>query len=162
MLGISLSENAPHTRTMPDVQAVLEKDTTPAFSASSEGPPPEKRHRGSEDTVDYWDCFDDFTEEDSACAEYSSVAAELANYMKEARLAKEGDPLQWWAANKNRFPLLAQCARKYLCAPPTSVASERAFSVSGTVCDEKRARLSAENVEILVFLKSNLNALNCK
>ncbi|ELU09415.1 hypothetical protein CAPTEDRAFT_70034, partial [Capitella teleta] len=65
------------------------------------------------------------------------------------------DPLKWWPVNRHQFPVLSKAARKYLSAPPTSVDSERVFSVSGKVADEKRSSVLPENFEALVFLKCN-------
>ena len=56
--------------------------------------------------------------------------------------------------------MLASLARKYLSAPPGSVASERLFSTAADIADEKRNRLAAEKVEMLLFLKKNLQLLN--
>ena len=63
----------------------------------------------------------------------------------------------WQATNKQRFPSLSKIARQYLCAPPTSVASERLFSGAGDVYDDKRSKLAPENAEMLLFIKNNLH-----
>ena len=44
-----------------------------------------------------------------------------------------------------------------LCAPCTSVDSERLFSAVSNVIDEKRNRLYANTAEMLIFLKTNLH-----
>ena len=61
------------------------------------------------------------------------------------------NPLQRWSNNEKNFPHLATLARKYLCVPATSVPSERAFSTSGYVVNDKRSCLLPENVNKLVF-----------
>ena len=68
-------------------------------------------------------------------------------------------PLDYWKANEARFPALAQAARAYLCAPCTSVDSERLFSTAGLIIDEKRNRLTAKNAEMLIFCKENLPSM---
>lgn len=75
---------------------------------------------------------------------------------------RSGDPLQWWKMNCHRFPALAKLARKYLCAPPSSVPSERLFSEAGDLYDEKRNRLSPEKAEMLLFIRGNLTMLEFK
>ena len=54
------------------------------------------------------------------------------------------------------LPILARLASKYLCACATSVPLERVFSKAGYIANHFRARLSAENVNKLVFLSNNL------
>ena len=71
--------------------------------------------------------------------------------------ADDGDPLDWWRNNEQRFPLLSVLARKYLCIPSTSVPSERVFSIAGHIVNAKRASLIPDNVNMLVFLSQNLN-----
>ena len=67
----------------------------------------------------------------------------------------------WWTNNRLRFPKLASIAQKYLCAPPTSVASERLFSGAGLIYDEARNRLSPDNAEMVLFVKKNFEYINC-
>ncbi|XP_053170463.1 zinc finger BED domain-containing protein 4-like [Scomber japonicus] len=73
---------------------------------------------------------------------------------------REGDPLQWWRQNEGRFKLLAKQARKFLCAPPSSVPSERVFSEVATIYERKRSRLTGEHAKQLCFLHHNLVLLN--
>ena len=55
------------------------------------------------------------------------------------------------------FHIMAKLALKYLSAPPTSVPSERLFSIAGDVYDERRNKLSPE---MLLFIKTNYKFVN--
>ena len=55
---------------------------------------------------------------------------------------------------------MCKCAQRYLCAPPGSVASEQLFSTAGDIADGKRNRMLSEKVEMLLFLKKNLDLLD--
>ena len=61
--------------------------------------------------------------------------------------------------NAKRWPVLAKLARKYLCAPASSSASEREFKVAKNI-QAQRVRLLPRNVERLLFLKYNHRALS--
>ncbi|ELT93071.1 hypothetical protein CAPTEDRAFT_79347, partial [Capitella teleta] len=61
--------------------------------------------------------------------------------LREPGIDRSSDPLLWWGTNANRFPGLAAQARRHLCAPPSSVDSERTFSVAGSVANDNRSRL---------------------
>ena len=50
-------------------------------------------------------------------------------------------PLQWWKLNAACYPCVSVLARKYLSISATSVPSERAFSLTGHLVNEKRAAL---------------------
>ena len=70
------------------------------------------------------------------------------------------DPLQWWTSvGMLKYPLLANCARKYLCIPASSATSEREFKVAKNI-DKPRPNLNQSNLEMLIFLKYNLRALD--
>ncbi|KAJ8388277.1 hypothetical protein AAFF_G00135380 [Aldrovandia affinis] len=91
----------------------------------------------------------------------SCVEDELHLYLKEPVIdRRRGDPLQWWRQNEGRFKLLAKQARKFLCAPPSSVPSEHVFSEVSAIYESKRSRLTGEHAEQLCFLHHNLVLLN--
>ena len=72
---------------------------------------------------------------------------------------RKGNAYTWWENNRSRFAILSQLALRYLTPPPTSVPSERLFSVAGDIYDEKRNRLSPEKAEILLFIKNNFHLI---
>ena len=47
-----------------------------------------------------------------------------------------------------------------MCPPPSSVASERAFKVAKNVIGDNRVQLRPDNLEMNLFLKYNLRALD--
>lgn len=54
------------------------------------------------------------------------------------------------------FSLLARLAKNPLGIPLTSVPSEMVFSTAGDIVTATRSALSAEKVDMLIFLKKNL------
>ena len=89
------------------------------------------------------------------------ISEQLKQYLREPLIDRQtGQPLEWWKQNTSRLHLLAQLARKFLCPPPSSVPSERVFSVIGNIYDDKRSRLTGEHAEQLCFLHDNLRFLN--
>ena len=88
-----------------------------------------------------------------------NISRELTNYNKEPLLKLSDNPFDWWKKNRKLFPHLSKMARKYLSCPPTSVESERLFSIGGNIMTDHRNRLGAENCEILMFLNYNLRLL---
>lgn len=100
--------------------------------------------------------------EDNGSLNYQTISQEIELYLKDPLIGRKEDPLAWWRSNGCKYKELRILARKYLCAPPSSVASERAFSVVGNIYDDKRNRLKGENAEKLTFLHYNLKFLNFK
>ena len=66
------------------------------------------------------------------------------------------DPAIWWKHNKIRYQASSKVAQIYLAPPPTSVPSERLFSVAGNVISELRARLNSENAEKNEIFKNTI------
>lgn len=66
------------------------------------------------------------------------VTKEVLAYFGEKSFAKEENPLLWWKANTDRYPMLAGLAKSYPCFPATSTSSKRRFYAN--IVSMKRAR----------------------
>ncbi|CAL9703775.1 unnamed protein product [Knipowitschia caucasica] len=86
---------------------------------------------------------------------HTQVRNEVLTYFGEKNLAKDENPLLWWKANSDRYPMLATLAKSYICIPGTSTPSERLFSAAGNIASKKRASLSQEHIDMLTFLHCN-------
>lgn len=83
------------------------------------------------------------------------VRRQLAQLASETQQPQTADPLTWWRENEARFHGLKRLARKYLAIPATSAPSERVFSLAGNICSRRRASLSPDHLDALVFLNAN-------
>ena len=92
-------------------------------------------------------------------ASSTSSQVQMHTYLSQKTIPQNESPFQYWSDNKSQFPTLAATAAKFLCAPSTSVDSERLFSVASNIIDAKRNRLDGERAEMLIFLKKNLPLL---
>ncbi|CAL9689321.1 unnamed protein product [Knipowitschia caucasica] len=86
------------------------------------------------------------------------LLSELSSYVNSPAADSECDPLVWWKIHTVNFPHISRLARKYLCIPATSSASERLFSTGGNVVTCQRSSLKPSTVNMLVFLTKNLKA----
>lgn len=85
----------------------------------------------------------------------TSTQVQIQTYLTEQTFPRLDSPFQHWGVNQIRFPTLAATAAKFLCAPCTSVDSERLFSAASNIVDTRRNRLGGERAEMLIsFLKS--------
>lgn len=87
---------------------------------------------------------------------YQKSAENVETYKSLPPFPFNSDPLQWWKMHEAKCPLLAALAKKILCIPATSVASERFFSTAGDIVTNQRACLKPSHVDKLIFLKKNL------
>ena len=62
---------------------------------------------------------------------------------------------RYWYRHKNEWPALTRLALSYLCCPPSSVTSERVFSLAGNIVTKKRCALLPGNISKLAFIKFN-------
>ncbi|XP_065197184.1 zinc finger BED domain-containing protein 4-like [Sycon ciliatum] len=85
----------------------------------------------------------------------AGVERELEVYFSETTAPPATNPLKWWCVNEDRLPHLAKVAKAILCVPATSVPSERVFSAAGHIVSKRRAGLSEESVDALIFLQQN-------
>ena len=80
---------------------------------------------------------------------------ELDRFLSTKPLAVDQCPLFWWKENADSYPIFSLVAKQYLGIPSTSVPCERVFSTSGNVITKKRAALTPENAEMLVYMNIN-------
>uniref|UniRef100_A0A803T9E6 BED-type domain-containing protein n=1 Tax=Anolis carolinensis TaxID=28377 RepID=A0A803T9E6_ANOCA len=90
----------------------------------------------------------------------NSAECSVNRYFEEPPEIISCDPLAYWASRDHMWPDLSHVARQFLSCPPTSVQSERVFSLAGDVVTPHRSLLDPQTVEKLVFLKANLLVLN--
>jgi hAT family C-terminal dimerisation region len=79
---------------------------------------------------------------------------QFATYMNLPRVPRTTDIYGYW--NCSPFPDIEPAAKKYLSAPPASVASEQMFSAAGQIYADRRSNLQGENAEKLLFLAYNI------
>lgn len=113
-----------------------------------------------------WDCFSEISGEKASENTKSRTIpeheVEIGLYLSMGLLGRKENPLKWWKTNKSVFPNLQKLARVYLCAPSSSVYSERLFSEAGNIHLPKRNRLLPGNGEMLLFLHHNLKRIDFK
>ena len=85
-----------------------------------------------------------------------AVSQQMRLYLKEPRVPQDKDPLLYWKDNAAKYPLLIGAARKYLAIPAPS---EREFKQTKHITKD-RISLKPANVELLLFIKYNLRAVN--
>uniref|UniRef100_A0A803THY3 BED-type domain-containing protein n=1 Tax=Anolis carolinensis TaxID=28377 RepID=A0A803THY3_ANOCA len=90
----------------------------------------------------------------------NSAECSVNRYFEEPPEIISCDPLAYWASRDHMWPDLSHVARQFLSCPPTSVQSERVFSLAGDVVTPHRSLVDPQTVEKLVFLKANLPMLN--
>ena len=123
--------------------------------------PPSKRPANEEATSKLWGCLSELLSESAEMSgedhDINSVSCELERYLAEPLLDfTGGNPFKWWAVNFNCYPLLSKLAKKYLSAPPTSVASERVLSGAGITCDCLCKNQPSSHHKLNLFFQSSL------
>ena len=90
----------------------------------------------------------------------SAVEDEITIYLLMPIARENKNPLDWWRAKQEIFPILSIIARKYLGIPATSVASERLFSDAGNHITAKRNSLDPGLLGKMLFLKRNMQTMD--
>jgi len=117
-------------------------------------PPPVKGKKNMtnfsefEDSVTNWDDMDEVEKYLK-----TSFSGDMCGEDPEEPIAKI-DLLKLWSKNSAEFPGLSKLARSILCIPATSACSERVFSQSSRVFEERRTRLSPETLNSILVLNS--------
>lgn len=146
------------------VLKVEEKQKTTPPSDETVSEPVKKTPRMESASSSLGSIFDEILEESSTAAGPSEQITpgaifEMESYLCEATIERNNNPLHCWRVNQARLPTLAATAAKLLCAPCTSVESERLFSTASTIIEEHRSRLKGQHAKMLIFLKKNLHIM---
>jgi len=64
------------------------------------------------------------------------------------------DPLEFWRLNKDKYPILAYLACRYLAILATSAPSESIFSQGSDLITKKRNRLGKDSINYILSLKN--------
>ncbi|GMF47907.1 unnamed protein product [Phytophthora fragariaefolia] len=69
------------------------------------------------------------------------------------------DPRDWWYSNRKDYPLVWEIAKRVFAIPPSSAASERAWSIMDFIHSKKRNRLTTDKVDMLAYIYVNHHAV---
>lgn len=84
-----------------------------------------------------------------------SQRSELSDYVN-MKVSKGVDMMDFWRDNRSVLPKMFWLARRILCIPASSAASERVFSAAGRLLEKRRTNLAPDSVNSLLFLNSNM------
>jgi hypothetical protein len=90
----------------------------------------------------------------SAATPTSDAIISVRQYLEKPPLSRVECPIEFWDKHECRFT--RKTALKYLCIPATSVPAERVFSKAGLFMTDRRNRIKPNNLDKLIFLRSNL------
>lgn len=144
------------------IQEVATRATSPVLEEAGTPAEPVSKAPRSEACSSLDSTFEKILQErQSQARSVSSTSAEVQvqTFLSEQTGPKKSNPLQYWKEHAAQFPPMAAVATQYLCAPCSSVDSERLFSAVANILDENRNRLKPEKAEMLVFIKKNINFL---
>ncbi|RNA29595.1 zinc finger BED domain-containing RICESLEEPER 2-like, partial [Brachionus plicatilis] len=82
--------------------------------------------------------------------------SEIDKYLKQPAIifTEDIDILKWWNNNRKNFLILSGMAMDYLGIMPSSIPSERCFSIANLTIDKNRSNLAPDTVQELLCLKS--------
>jgi hypothetical protein len=102
-------------------------------------------------------CLKDFIEL-TQTRDNSISDKELENYINSSLNFDINSPiLLFWEQNQTKYPRLYRIARRLLSIPATNLSSERNFSAAGLTLTDHRSNLSPDNVNHLLFIRSNFD-----
>ena len=81
-----------------------------------------------------------------------AIAIQVQLYRKSDWRQEEGDhwtACDYWRENAEKYPRIADLARRRLCTQASSATSERSFSKAGLICVKNRLSLLSQNVDCL-------------
>nr|XP_022901763.1 zinc finger BED domain-containing protein 1-like [Onthophagus taurus] len=115
----------------------------------------------TDDKENIWSHFDqEIVTLKSISTPCTTAALMVTQYLEISLVARTQNPIEFWKRYKSVLPEIYQLHKRYSCIPATSVPSERVFSKAGQIINERRNRLSGKNLDMIIFLNSNINLFN--
>ena len=93
-----------------------------------------------------------------ACSKLDKELAEWTQFVAQKTVSSKTGGIEFWTKNPSitgNFPLLKKIAVDVLSVPSNAYDIENIFVTAGHVCEGKRIRVSAENLESQVLLRTN-------
>lgn len=108
------------------------------------------------------DVIREFAQDDGCDSNGEEGGDEVERYARSKLVfAKDESVLAWWQKWSLNYPQLSLLARSLLSIPASSATSERIFSASGRILEERRQNLNENIVNDLLFLRNfTKNVLN--
>ena len=78
---------------------------------------------------------------------------EMLAYLQQPTLPADENPLEWWQKHQLIYPTLTALAKAHLATPPSSVSSERMFSIAAQIYNKSRNSLRDFRIEMLLFIR---------
>lgn len=80
---------------------------------------------------------------------------EVDKYIREPVITNVNET-DWWLHHANNYPELFRAFAKLCHVPASSASSERAFSTTGFIINDKRSRLLPENVNNIMVARNSI------
>lgn len=132
----------------PNGSQVASSPGTSGVLASSGPGPAKKRKR---------DMFARVQEQQVLASAKNHTTTEVQEYLRVPEISIKESPVRYWHANKDRFPVLSFMAYKYLAMPASSASVERLFSVAGSIISSRRASMTIDTAEKIIFYREYLH-----
>jgi hypothetical protein len=102
-------------------------------------------------------CFDGFTDTAQSSQTLTYDENEIKSYLNSNDSFTSKSITKFWSENKAKYPRLYLLSNRLSSIPATSLSSERNFSFIGLTLTDRRSRIEPNNVNKLLFIRSNYN-----
>lgn len=153
-IGFGLEENANNTQKWisDELTYLINKKNSSSTLTTSELEPTTSTSQNAENI---WAHFDNkIAQVKSYTTPTTTAILAIRQYLELPYIERSKSPLEFWKEHKLMFPEFYELATKYLCVPGTSVSSERVFSKTGQLTNDRRNRLSPKNLDMIIFLNA--------
>lgn len=111
--------------------------------------------RMKKNEVSQEDVMREFAQDNGSDSDREEEEDEIERYIKAKLIfTKDDTVLSWWTKWSINYPQLSLLARSLLGVPASSATSERIFSASGRILEERRQNLKESAVDDMLLLRN--------